>query len=202
MALVGVSVTKQCAFRESVQEFSNVYYYQWTGLNPGNSLAIDLINRVVTLEKAIHSNLVTFVKGRCWSAGSGEDANQMIAEITLSGTGSASSTASFDKERAWLIQWDGGVDSRGKGVKFRKWFHTCGSFGGNSAAANNLTNDSSLSSTIRGNVATLANPFNPISFNGGVTVGRLVNKNGTREAGTTATCHKFLEHRQLGDQWR
>lgn len=202
MALVGASITKQVAFRESAQEFSNVYYYQWTGLNPTEAVANDLIDRLVTLEKAIHSNLVTFTHGRCWSAGGGESANQMIAEKSLAGTGSGSSTASFDKERAWLIQWDGGIDTRGNPVKFRKWFHTCGGFGANSASAANLTNDASLSTTIRNNAATLANPFNPITFNGGLIIARLVNKNGTRQADTTPTCHRFLEHRQLGDQWR
>jgi hypothetical protein len=202
MAHVGVSIEKQVAFRDSAQTFANVYYYNWTGLNPGESLATDLINRIVTLEKAIHSSLVTFNKGRCWSAGGSESANQMIAEVTLSGSGSGTTTASFDKERAWLVQWDGGIDSRGNPVKFRKWFHTCGAFASNAAPASVLTNDTALSSTIRGNVATLSNPFNPITFNSGLTTARLCNKNNTREAGTTAVAHKYLEHRQLGDQWR
>jgi hypothetical protein len=202
MALVGVSITKSVAFRESAQEFSNVYHYFFSGGDLTETQAEALIDRLVTLEKQWHSNVVTFVHGRCWTSGGGEAANNMIKEKALSGAGSGSTTASFDKERAWLVQWDGGFDSRGKPVKFRKWFHTCGAFGANSASSSNLTNDASLSSTIRGNVATAVNALNPLTVSGIGSNGIMCNKGNSRAADTGAVCHRFLEHRQLGDQWR
>jgi hypothetical protein len=201
MALVGVSITKSVVYRDSVQEFSNVYHYQWTGLNPGVAMADDLIDRLVALEKPLHGSGISFVRGRCWSAGGTKAENEMISQKPLSGTGTSGLATSMDKERAYLIRWRAGVDTRGKPVYLRKWFHLQAQFSGAAATTAIINQDSGFSAANRTAIASQFNPFNPIVFNSGLTTGRLVSEKG-REGDTTAEAHKYLEHHQLGDQWR
>jgi hypothetical protein len=201
MAHVGVSITKTCVFRDSVQEFSNVYHFTWTGLNPGQSLATDLIDRLVTLEKPLHGSAVTFKYARCWSAGGTPSANNMIAQKTLTGTGTSTLSTANDAERAYLIRWRAGNDSRGRPVYLRKWYHLQAQISGASITAAITNQTTGWTSAERSTIANKFNDFNPVVFNGGLTTGRLVSANG-REGDTNAEAHKYLEHHQLGDQWR
>src|SRR5215213_3988028 len=130
MGQISISITKRVPFRDATQEFSNVYVYGSAGLNPSAAAAQSLSDEVVTKEKAFHATSVSFVYARVWSSGGSPSANEMIYEGVLTGTGSTTPNTSMDKERAFLLQWPAGVDSKGRPVKLRKWFHTCGAFGG------------------------------------------------------------------------
>ncbi len=67
MSRIGISITKEVAFRDNQQEFSNVYYYgNGTGALPGLTDAEALLDQLVALEKTFHSSLVSFVHGRLW----------------------------------------------------------------------------------------------------------------------------------------
>jgi hypothetical protein len=199
MALVGVSITKRTAFRDSVQEFSNVYHYTYTGLNPSASLAESIIDAIVTIERPVHSGDVTFVRAKCWSAGGTIAQNTMIFQKLLTGVGSGPSTA-MDKERAFLIQWAAGTDSRGKPVRLKKWFHLIGPGSTQvSLTAGVLDNTLSFSASSRTTTAGLFNGLRMLSVNG--TPMQLCAASG-RLADGDAVAHKFLEHHQLGDQWR
>jgi hypothetical protein len=201
MAMIGVSITKSTPFRDSVQEFSNVYHYQWAGLNPGEGLAEQFIDKLVTLEKPLHAATVAFVRGRVWSAGGTKAENNMIFQKPLTGTGSNSSGAPLDKERAWLIRWRAGVDTRGKPVYLRKWFHLDAVVGGVTLAAGVPLNTTGLSSAQRTAVANVFNPFNPLQVGSPLFDAQLVSPKG-RPSTPTAEAHKYLEHHQLGDAWR
>lgn len=200
---VGVSIVKQCAFRDSVQEFSNVYHYNFTGEPIINNTQADaIIDRLVVLEKIFHSGGVTFLRGSCWSSGGSPAANEMISQKALSGVGSATTTGSVDKERAFLVYWDAGVDSRSHPVKLRKWFHTCGSFSNIvTPTAAMLENATGLSVGERNAVVTAVNPLNPLTVAGVSGTGIMISKNG-RVGSTGAHAHKYFEHHQLGDMWR
>src|SRR5215213_8768307 len=151
MARIGISITKSCAYRDSVQEYSNVYYYENGASLPSSSGAGDLIDEVTALEKGRHSTLVTFVRGRCWSQVGSPSANEMLHQKALSGTGSSTADSGQDRERAILVRWRAGSDSRGNPVYLRKWWHVCGAFGtaSGTVGSGQLAQTTGFSQTIR-----------------------------------------------------
>jgi hypothetical protein len=175
-----------------------VYHYKYTGLNPSASLAESVLDNIVTLEKAFHANSISFVKGRVWSAGGSVSQNQMIFQKTLTGTGSTTSFAA-DRERAFLVAWPAGFDSRGKPVFLRKWWHTFGSMGGVTPSANVMQNISGFSTTERTAIANAASSFEPLQVNAQSM--SLCSANGRGTTGSPIA-HRYWEHHQLGDQWR
>lgn len=197
MALVAFSITKQMAFRDSIQEFSNVYHYDVLVM-PNEAEAINRINELVTFEKSCHANGITYNRGRCWSAGGTVEQNVMIADIFLSGTGALSQSTTMDKERAILCQWPAGLDSRGRQVYLRKWWHACANFGGVSITTNHLVQATGFSS---GERTTIANKADEITYIGTASEYELCAASGRNITGNVAA-HPYLEHRQLGDQWR
>lgn len=202
MARIGISITKSVAYRDSVQEFSNVYYYENGGALPSSTGASDLIDEVTALEKGRHSTLVTFVRGRCWSQVGSPAGNEMIHQKALSGTGSSTSDTAMDKERAFLVRWRAGSDSRGNPVYLRKWWHCCGAYGSASGAVATtiLAQTTGFAQATRDAILASANAFlSLISAGGGWS---LVAKNGRTRSGTGDAAHKYLEHHQLGDMWR
>jgi hypothetical protein len=200
MAIVGVSITKSVSFRGVAQEFGNTYYYQ-TPLPVIASVADSLIDTLVTKEKAIHSGSISFLFARCWSAGGTKAENNMITQKALSGTGAGTSpAAAMDKERAFLVRFRAGNDSRGNPVYLRKWWHLdVASISGSTVTDPMLANTAQLGSTLRTSLETSANGFKsitslPQNFD-------LVSEKGRGITGAT-TAHPYLEHHQLGDQWR
>lgn len=201
MPRVGISITKSVPFRNSVQEFSNVYYYQNTGSLPSQSGAAAMIDELVAIEKTMHSTAVTFVRGRCWSQGGSPGTNEMIEQHNLSGTGSQTLVTNMDKERAFLFRWRAGSDSRGNPVYLRKWYHSCGRFDVAVAVATSyLENTTGFTSGERTTLEGKANNINTLTSGGGGW--ELVAKSGRQRTTGAAVAHPFLEHHQLGDMWR
>jgi hypothetical protein len=201
MPRIGISITKSTPFRNSVQEFSNVYYYEITGTLPAQPQAEALIDELVAFEKTVHSTGVTFLRGRCWSAGGTQAQNNMIAQKNLSGTGATAVDAALDRERAFLFRIRAGVDIRGNPVYLRKWYHSCGQFAGSGVISASVTaNNTGFSAGVK---ATMENNMNTIKFVGGVGGWRLCAKNGrTWDEDHNFQSHNFLEHHQFGDMWR
>lgn len=201
MARIGVSITKSSSFRGGVQEFSNVYYYDVSGV-PSVAQADTFIDNLTTMEKTFHSSLVTFVRGRCWTETGNKATSEMISQKNLTGTGARASVTFFDKERAFLVRLRAGNDSRGNPVYLRKWFHACGAFfSGQSVTAAILDNTGQIpgadQASIEAAVAGIGNA------NGSPLTPTLVAKGGRGPtAGATWKSHPYLEHHQLGDMWR
>lgn len=194
--IVGISITKGVSFRGVTQEFSNVYHYELAGAVTGPWS--DIVNEIKASEVAFHSVDVTFINARVWSAGGSPSQNQMLFQTNLSGTGSQTANASLDRERAILIRWPAGVDSRGHPVYLRKWYHCCGNCQNQSFAASILQNTAQIGSAARGVIASAAAAFDQV---GVVEAWSLCGPSG-RNAEGTAECHAYLEHHQLGDMWR
>ena len=203
MALIGISITKEVAFRDSVQPFSNQYYYAngVAGGSPDVSAANALIDELVVLEKTFHSSLVTFAYARLWTAGLGETLNHMVVQKPLSGVGSAVSDSTMDKERAFLFRWRAGTDSRGTPVFLRKWYHVCGAFpGAGTLNAGILSNVSGFTQAARDAMENNVDNIHTLAAGGGGW--NLVSKQGRAADANTPEAHQYLEHHQLGDQWR
>lgn len=200
MGQIGIAVTMRTAFRDSTQEWTNVFHYGSSFPNPSASSAEQKLDEVVAILKTCHSTLVTFVRGKVWSSGGSIAQNQMIFQKNLSGTGSTSTSAGFDKERAYLIQWPAGVDSRGHKVYLRKWFHSCGFFAGHSLASSIIDNSSGFSTTDRNTIAAKADELTRIGE--GIEEWGMVAESGRQRDGGAPIAHKYLEHHQLGDMWR
>src|SRR5215211_7792261 len=202
MARIGVSITKSTTFRGFPQEFSNVYYYDGLNGNPSESEANTIINTVATRERAWHSTLVTFVGGRLWSQGGSPGSNEMLAQVNLSGTGARIGDTGLDKERAFLFRLRAGSDSRGRPVYLRKWFHACGEFvSGQTISDPVMSNTGGWTQAQRDAQVSAMNNIGAISDAPGP--GTLTSKNGrTTTAGQPWQAHQYLEHHQLGDQWR
>ncbi len=199
MAHVGVSIKKRVSFRDSTQHFSNTYYYSYPGLNPSASLATAIIDAIVAIEKTFHSADVSFTYARCWSAGGTQAENQMITQKVLTGVGAKSADTELDRERAVLVQWTAGVDSLGRPVRLKKWYHSCGLFASFFWTSGHRQNTLSFTTAQRDLIAGMVANLNPLLVNGSPMY--LVGPSG-RSSDTTATAHKFLEHHQLGDEWR
>jgi hypothetical protein len=198
LAIFGVSIQKSVSFRNVQQHFSNVYYYDGPSLTDTNAAA--LADIVKANEVVLHGNDVTFTFARVWSAGGAPASNQMIYQGALSGVGSQADNASMDRERAVLVQWPAGVSITGQPVFLRKWYHSCGDCAGVSfSTAGVLQNTIPIANLNRTSIATAANANRAVSA-GGDTY-NLVSKSGRNTQGT-AVCHAWLEHHQLGDEWR
>src|SRR5215217_6668005 len=118
MGLLGVSITKGTSFRGVTQEFGNTYYYDVVG-TPNATVANEVIDALVTKEKAIHASSVSFIRAKAWSAGGTNAQNSMLVQKNLSGAGAIAPATGVDKERAFLIRFRAGVDSRGRPVYLR-----------------------------------------------------------------------------------
>jgi hypothetical protein len=202
MARIGVSITKSVAFRNSTQEFSNVYYYNnGGGALPDEAAALAIIDEVVATEKTFHAATVTFVRGRLWSQVGTPATNNMIAQKNLTGTG-ARAANSMDKERAFLLRIRAGADSRGNPVYLRKWYHACGEFVlAQGTASAILENTSGWTQAQRDAQAGQVNPIKILASGGNQW--NLCAKGGRNfDFGANFQAHQYLEHHQLGDQWR
>src|SRR5829696_1239648 len=204
MSRIGVSITKQTAFRDAIQEFGNTYYYENVGLLPDAALCESIVDYIVAAERPMHAAVVTFVRARVWSAGGGPADNEMLFEKPLTGPGTSTAQLNIDRERAILVQWPAGKDSRGRPVFLRKWYHSCGTFGGVTFTQAQIENTTKLSDTQRGQIVGYANDLSrvPVTSSFG-----LVSANGrVRDGGLLGAvdpvAHPYLEHNQLGDQWR
>lgn len=203
MARVGISLEKQVSFRDSVQPFSNVYYYDnGAGALPNQAEAETMIDNLVLKERSFHSSDVTYNLGRLWSQTGSQSTNEMIAQKPISGAGTANTSSSLDRERAYLFQWEAGFDSRGHRVYLRKWYHTCGVFPGATAPINAgiLQNIIGFSSGER--VAMSNNADDILTLAGGGGGWGLCSKAGRMTTAASPGAHRYLEHHQLGDQWR
>lgn len=178
-----------------------MYYYDGLVGRPSVTDAEGLIDTAANREKAFHGTQVSFIKGRLWEQTGSPGTTEMVAQKNLSGNGALTDNAQMDRERAFLFRLRAGVDGRGNPVYLRKWFHACANIGGVAITAGILTNQSGFTS---GERTTLVNAINAIgSIGSGGTLGTLVSKNGrVTTAGAPWEAHQFLEHHQLGDQWR
>jgi hypothetical protein len=203
MSRIGISITKETVFRDSNQEFSNVYYYKNDpGSLPSAAGAQAIVDTLIALERTFHSTAVQFTHSRVWSAGGSPADNNMINEATLSTAGQAGSDTTLDRERAILYQVEAGFDSRGHRVYLRKWYHICGTFPGATAATGSgqkantnaiATADRVVISNVIDDILTVAGEGGPWS---------LCAKSGRGFSSASPGCHKYLEHRQMGDMWR
>lgn len=196
MGQIGLSVTMDCTFRLKRQEFSNVFHYKFAG--PAIDNAEPYLDEVVTILKNLHSTDVSFKWGRVWTSDGTPGENRMLFQKALSGTGVCPTNTNMDRERAFLIQWPAGLSITGKPVYLRKWIHSCGATHLYNPSAGVLQNTAEIMSGDRANIATEANKLRLI---GAVDELLLCAASGREHTGP-GTVHRFLEHHQLGDQWR
>jgi hypothetical protein len=125
-----------------------------------------------------------------------------MSQKNLSGTGARSTIAALDKERAFLFRIRAGVDSRGNPVYLRKWYHACGNF-----VTTVTITDAMLANTAgfsTGDRTNLVGAMNAIGDGNGAPLQPALCAKGGRgiSGGATWSAHQYLEHHQLGDQWR
>lgn len=198
MGMIGITTVKAVNFRSVMQEFSNTYYYQATGLIPAAANHSGLVDEVVATERSLHSTDVQFKRASLWSAGGTPSENQMLFQKDLSGTGNQAVNGSLDRERAFLIQWPAGLDIRGHPVTLKKWFHSCGNCAAVTISSGMMQQTIPIDDVYRTQIAAKAEELREI---GGLETIGLCAKSGRENKGP-AVCHKWLEHHQLGDQWR
>jgi hypothetical protein len=200
MARYGVNILKRTSFRLGTQHFGNTYYYE-TNIAATNLTDLNLmIDEVVAKEKAMHASVVTYVRARLWSQIGTQQQNQMLIDRNLSGTGALSDALTMDRERACLVRFRAGVDTKGRPVYLRKWWHLLSSTIGGVAVTNaQLQNTAELTSAQRSALETFADSLKAFTIAG--VAANLVAKGGRQIDGAT-NAHRFLEHRQLGDEWR
>lgn len=200
MPRCGVNITKSMSFRGAAQEFGNTYYYETPGiLSTGSADA--LADNLVAKEKAMHSASVNFVHVRVWSETGNKATNEMLVNKALSGTGSqANPISGQDRERAFLVRFRAGVDSKGRPAYLRKWWHlNVGSISAVNISPSVLENTAQLPTSIRSSLESSANGFKDV-ISSAVTWSLVSNKGRSIDGPTQA--HPYLEHRQLGDMWR
>jgi hypothetical protein len=202
MARYGLNIEKTMLFRGVQQPFGNTYYYEAPVGSSQTVTLNDLIDDVLAIDRDFHCNNVTYVRARLWTADGGPAQNNMIIDRSLSGTGSGGIPLSGqDRERAYLIRFRAGVDSKGRPVYLRKWYHgQISPIGGQAVTSAMLENTATLTSASRTALETIAEGLKGIEYTAGQTWD-LVGPTGRGITGSTQ-CHAYLEHHQLGDQWR
>jgi hypothetical protein len=203
MAIIGISITKEVSFRDSIQPFSNMYFYNnGLGGSPDNSAANALIDELVAIEKTFHSTQVEFTFARCWLQALTEIGSTMIHQKSLTGLGATASVSGMDRERAYLFRRRAGQDDRGQPVYLRKWYHSCGVFpgAGTETATNVLMNMTGYTQAARDAMANNVNDISNLATGGGGW--NICARSGREPTEANWQAHKFLEHHQLGDQWR
>lgn len=178
-----------------------MYYYDGLAGRPSQAEADNLIDELVTKEKTWHGAAVTFVRGRLWEQTGDKATTEMVSQKNLSGTGTPANTSNMDRERAFLFRLRAGVDVRGNPVYLRKWYHSMGGFGAVTISQAILENSAGFSGADQ---TALVNKLGNIgSIGSGTTQGAICAKGGRLPtAGAVWEAHKYLEHHQLGDQWR
>lgn len=194
--IIAVSITKDVDFRGTKQPFANVYHYRLDTAVTAPSA--EIVSEIVAMERKMHATFVRFLLGQVWSAGGSPTQNRMLYEETLTGTGDQASVSGLDVERAYLIRWPAGFDSRGKPVYLRKWYHSGGAANGISPSTAVQANVSPFTDAQR---ATIASHVNSVRQAPDIGVWDLCAASGRLTTGP-AEAHRFLEHRQLGDKWR
>lgn len=192
-----MSITKSVSFRGVQQEFSNVYHYN--GGSWDETSAESLIDTVKAAEVNLHSTDVTFVRGACWTADGGPSQNQMLKQKQLSGTGATATNLAMDRERAFLISFPAGTDSRGHPVFLRKWYHACGTIASVTISNGILQQTAAFTGANKTAIAGVANTLFAVTIN---SVPRDLCAASGRLATAAGVCHDYLEHHQLGDMWR
>jgi hypothetical protein len=196
MAVYAVSITKQVPYRGGIQPFSNVYHYKTTLAQFLDDSAI--VDDLVAAEKLVHASNVTFLTGRVW----GPTDSTPQASVTrlikdLSGTGSLSPATDTSPEMCILCVWPlGRYGLRNRPQFLRKWIHPC-SIAGTTAGQ-------------RGQTSKLTNPMEPFTtYINDVTEADslagdavdLCSPTGHEPTGA-GRVYDWVEHHQLGDQWR
>ena len=200
MARYGVAIQKRTPFRLGTQHFSNQYYYE-TNIPSSNLSDLNLLlDEIVEKEKAMHSSVVTFVRSRLWTQTGSQATNEMIIDRAESGNGALAAGTSQDRERAFLVRARAGTDSKGRPVYLRKYWHLIAStIAGASVTGGMLENTAELTSGMRSALETFFDSLKSFTVAGQNV--QLVAKSGRAITGATQA-HRFLEHRQLGDEWR
>lgn len=192
MAIYGVSITKEVNWRGHVEQFANVYHYNF--LNLDDQGARQLVNRLIEIERPVHSNEVRFVEGRVWSAGGTPAENDMIGvyDAVAGTTGIAAQNSAMDREACILVHFDTNrQDSRSRKIKLRKWLHTCSPLG---APETFLAGTTPLPANARSVVADYANAvLDPLT---GTVTGNLcapsgADANGSIQVGNWVEHHEF-----------
>jgi len=201
MARFGVNVLKRVAFRQGTQHFGNTYYYDDPLGTPGLTTLEALVDAVVASERSRHATTVTFVRGRLWSQIGTPSQNQMLVDKSLSGTGSATAQSDIDRERAFLVRFRAGVDTLGRPVYLRKYWHLNAAVGGSAITSAQNANIDELSTTHRTALENFGNEVKQYTLGTPAHTFTLVAKGGRPIDGATLA-HRFFEHHQLGDEWR
>lgn len=127
--MIGISITKSTPWRGHTEEFSNVYHYDTADSAPAAQVK-EFVDIIVAAERAVHATSVNFVRARAWSAGGSPEQNQTIGIWDLTGTGSASDAAQFNRESVYLVEYRTTRPSAtGRPVTLKKFVHACSLLG-------------------------------------------------------------------------
>lgn len=202
MSVFGVSVTKRGPWRNSTVVWSNRYHFFSPGTIPGAAEWKPIIERVMDLERPIHSGAVTFVEGRLWGPTDVADkALNLMRHREEWGaiTGSAAAgTGNWYRELALLVVFPLGRYGKKNRPQFlRKWIHTYTDFGLIPATAVNgnttIQSEPAAFPTYRAGIRSLSGT--------GITGGPYLlctEKDGGRQPLDGGRLYPWVEHHQFG----
>jgi hypothetical protein len=205
MPIRTIAIEKETDYRGGVQRFSNVYSYFGGFFSEANlELAVD---RLVKLEKDVHSLGVRFRGARAWSDGGTAAENVMLLTKDLSGTGRAGGSGAMYKESAILVQWEcERKDRLGRKKYLRKWLHTQAPLGWPLTGSDPVDQTSldAFNTQYTNEIELLdigVADFTPY---------QLCTATGERSRGASnvggdnvkGSAYKYLENHRMGDMWR
>jgi len=197
VATLAVSITKRVTWRGEPQEFSNVYHYNRATMPTEGSEAQAIINRLMTVERNVHSTDVTFVRGRLWGpTGIGVAASKMIEVVNFASTaGLVTADPTFYREWSFLLTFPlGRYGTKNRPQFLRKWMHTCVPLG---ISGNDRSGSTTLSVTPTGMITFMGDIRSLVLTGQPETPLNLCNETGRVTIGG-GSVYPFLEHRQFG----
>lgn len=198
--LIEVTTPKRCAYRGSVEGFSNVYIYRLLTSAISEEVAQALADEVIENERALHGPSVQHV---ACNISTPLYLNSDVTAFYQFPYDSAlpGSAPTMDPERAIFIQWPAGRNVKNRPVTLRKWYHPCDvNIEQVTFTSGMQAQQSQITSTLRGILATVAQNLAQIGP-GPADFIELVSPT-NRERTGPAVCYPWLEHHELGEQWR
>lgn len=199
--LLEAAVLQKCKYRGSIEAWTNVYIYRVPFVQPPTQENMQQVAQEIydnhnnILGASVQIQRVSFSTPE-YLASDIEVFAQFEFDTAMPGT-----APTMDPERAVLVQWPAGRNTKNRPVYLRKWYHPCNtSTVPATYDSSNMAQQSEIVASQRQQIETYAQNLAQVGP-GPADFWELVSPT-NRERTGPARCYPWLEHHELGEQWR
>lgn len=166
MVRVGVALTKQFPYRNTQEEFTNVFTYEVPTADIAT--AQNLVAALLAHEKANHASIVKFTKSRVWTTGGTPAENVTIYISDLADFGTLGEDPGMHAQACYEVQWKTDRPSAtGKPVYLRKYLRSFATYASTGLTAGVYAGSTPLPTPIKTALQAYADKLNPLVTSSG-----------------------------------